>query len=87
MRVFYLTMLANERTARTYVVECHQQLLAALRLGDAKLAQHAVFKHYVCHEHDSMSQVDVLDATADAMTECMLRPINEPAAMAELSND
>lgn len=71
VRALYLTTLENERADISYVVEFHQQLLAALRSGDPKRAQRAVLEHYVRRDDDA-DRLDLVDETADALAEFML---------------
>jgi hypothetical protein len=70
------------------VSEFHQQLLAALRSGDPKVAQRAVFEHYVRRDQDrDAQQLDLLDGTADALAEFMLGPMPGPSGATRSFDD
>ncbi len=88
IRALYLTTLENERADIVYVVEFHEQLLAALHSGDPRVAQRAVFEHYVRRDRDNdPQQLDLLDETADAMAEFMLGPAPARAAAPDTADD
>lgn len=65
VRAQYLTTLENDHVDTTYIVAFHQNLIAALRSGDAAIAQRAVISHYVDLPEDD--QLNTMTRTFDIL--------------------
>lgn len=79
IRALYLTTLESEGADIAYVIEFHQRLLDALRSGDPRVAQQAVFEHYVRRD-EGIGHLGLVDETVDAMAAFMLAPTAPAAA-------